>query len=208
MNGVHVLFKTRAQREADRQLKRQKALSRAKTAIRRENRGLRRRGTKSEDLRCKAVEYEKSGQSRLAKQSVRQFVQMDREITARTMAVSNMEYTLDQVQAKDNYDEFVRGMQIVTSLEQLARESADPELVREQLAELAQRNQDLIEPWTEEMQVDIAQGAQQSGLSPEEEAAYSQVVTQAAGEIVEHDSELSAIDDELERKMDVALAQE
>lgn len=208
MSKWNYLFKTRGQRQALREAGRHQALGRAKTAVRRERRFLSKRQGKAEELRRKAVEHEGKGRPDLAKQMVRQFIQIDREVTARTMAVNNMEYTLEQVQIKDNYDEFARGMEMVASLEELAHESVDPDVVRTRLTELAQRNQDIVEPWTEGICVDAAQVSGEAALSPEEEEAYSQVITDAAGEISSSGSEFAKIDEELEQKMDAALAKE
>lgn len=206
------LFKSPARRKAEQDQKRRQALTRGKTALRRERRAIAKRQRTAEELRRKAVEQEKQGKSVLAKQSVRQFVQIDKEATARSIALSNMEYTLEQVQVKDNYDEFVRGMKIVADIEELAQQSIDPDEVRERLTDLAQRNQDLVEPWTEASGVEIAGVGAQNDLSPEEREAYNQVIGDAAGEIEAvgraGDPELSAIDGELERKMDEALGKE
>ncbi len=204
------LFKSPVRRKAEQDQKRRTALTKARTALRRERRAIAKRNATADALRHKAVEYEKQGNNALAKQTVRRFVQMDKEDLARTMALGNMEYTLEQVQAKDNYDEFVRGMRIVANIEELARESVDPDEVRERLNDLAQRNQDLVEPWTEMAGIDVTAPGAAIQLSPEEQEAYQQVVTDAAGEIEgagpgRNDSEFTAIDGELERKMDAAL---
>ncbi|MCX7013245.1 MAG: hypothetical protein NTW86_11920, partial [Candidatus Sumerlaeota bacterium] len=177
------LLKSPARRKAEQDRRRREALTKAKTALRRERREINKRQVKAEELRHKAVQFEKQGKPALAKQSVRQFLQIDRESVARSMALANMEYTLEQVQVKDNYDEFVRGMKIVADIEELAQAGVDPDEVRERLTDLAQRNQDLIEPWTETMGVETAGAGGDVRLSPEEEEAYRQVMTDAAGEI-------------------------
>ncbi|MBN2310096.1 MAG: hypothetical protein JXR94_14070 [Candidatus Hydrogenedentes bacterium] len=206
------LFKSPVRRKAEQDQKRREALTRGKTALRRERRAIAKRQRQAEDLRRKAVEQEKQGKSVLAKQAVRQFIQIDKETTARSIALSNMEYTLEQVQVKDNYDEFVRGMKVVADIEELAQQSVDPDETRERLADLAQRNQDLIEPWTESMGVDVADVGAQGELSPEEREAYNQVIADAAGEIEgvgrAAGSETASLDQELERKMDEALGKE
>jgi hypothetical protein len=207
------LIKSPARRKAEQDKKRREALTKAKTAVRRERRAIAKRQGQAEDMRRKAVEQEKQGKSVLAKQMVRQFVQIDRETLARSLALGNMEYTLEQVQVKDNYDEFVRGMRVVADIEELATQSVDPDEVRERLTDLAQRNQDLIEPWTEMMGADAAVARSALELSPEEKEAYSQVINDAAGEISTSSpgragSEFTKMDQELEQKMNEALGKE
>ncbi len=205
------LLKSRRRREAERARRRRQALTKARTAVRRERRSVAKRQAKAEEMRRKAVVYERQGKPGLAKQMVRQLVQIDKEAVARTLAVNNMEYTLEQVQVKDNYDEFVRGMEVVARIEELARESVDPDEVRERLTELAQRNQDLVEPWTETSLVDVAAPASSAALDEEEQDAYAQVVNEAAGAIEGdaadgQEAGLARMDADLERKMDEALA--
>jgi hypothetical protein len=207
------LFKSPACRKAEQDRKRREALTRAKTALRRERRAIAKRQMQAEEQRRKAVECEKQGKSVLAKQMVRQFVQTDKECIARSLALGNMEYTLEQVQVKDNYDEFVRGMRVVADIEELVQQGVDPDEVRERLADLAQRNQDLVEPWTEMTGVDVAGVRSGVQLSPDEEEAYGQVIADAAGEIESASpgragSEFAKMDKELERKMDEALGKE
>jgi len=204
------LLKSPARRKAEQERKRREALTKAKTALRRERREINKRQNKAEELRQKAVLFEKQGKPALAKQSVRQFLQIDRETVARSMAVANMEYTLEQVQVKDNYDEFVRGMKVVADIEELAQASVDPDEVRERLTDLAQRNQDLIEPWTESMGIEPAGTGSEMVMSAEEQEAYRQVMADAAGEIetTGAGSELTAMDKDLERRMDEALGKE
>lgn len=207
------LFKSPARRKAEQDRRRREALTKAKTALRRERRAINKRQGKAEELRRKAVEYEKQGKAVLAKQAVRQLVQIDKESMARSMALANMDYTLEQVQIKDNYDEFVRGMKIVADIEDLAQHGVDPDVVRERLTDLAQRNQDLVEPWTETMGVEVAGTGADASLTAEEQEAYEQVIADAAGEIGSAapgraGSEFADIDQELERKMDEALGKE
>lgn len=207
------LFKSPARRKTEQDRRRREALTKAKTALRRERRAIAKRQAKAEELRRKAVEHESQGKAPLAKQAVRQFVQIDKETTARSLALGNMEYTLEQVQMKDNYDEFVRGMKIVASIEELAQQSVDPDEVREQLADLAQRNQDLVEPWTEDMGIEVVGAGGESALSAEEREAYDQVIADAAGQIEATGPsaagpEVAQMDEELERKMDEALGKE
>ena len=207
------LFKSKARRKAEQDKARRQALTKAKTALRRERRAIAKRQTRAEELRTKAVEYERHGKPVLAKQTVRQYVCIDKESMARSMALSNMEYTLEQVQVKDNYDEFVRGMRIVADIEELVQQGVDPDEVRERLTDLAQRNQDLVEPWTEMMGIEMAGVGAGASLSPEEEEAYQQVVADAAGDIesanpVRGGSELAKMDQELERKMDEAIGKD
>ena len=207
------LLKSPARRKAEQERRRREALTKAKTALRRERRAIGKRQSQAEELRRRAVDQEKQGKSVLAKQGVRQFVQIDREIIARSMALSNMEYTLEQVQVKDNYDEFVRGMRVVADIEELATQSVDPDEVRERLTDLAQRNQDLIEPWTEVSAAETAGVRSAVALTPEEQEAYAQVITDAAGEIEtaapgRAGSDFAGMDRDLERKMDEALGKE
>lgn len=206
------LFKSPARRKSEQDKKRREALTKAKTALRREKRAISKRQSKGEELRRQAVAFEKEGKSNLAKQSVRQLVQIDREVTARTMALSNMEFTLEQVQVNDNYDEFVRGMKVVADIEELAHESVDPDEVRERLTNLAQRNQDIIEPWVESSEVETAHVGREGVLSPEEQEAYDQIVnTAAAGIESAGPSNVDAVDkmdSELEKKMDELLGKE
>jgi len=207
------LFKSPARRKAQQDKKRRQALTKAKTALRRERRAIAKRQGKAEELRKQAVEHEKQGKSPLAKQMVRQFVQIDKESTARSMALCNMEYTLEQVQVKDNYDEFVRGMKVVADIEELVQQSVDPDDVRERLADLAQRNQDLVEPWVESIGVETASGVSDVQLSAEEDEAYRQVLSDAVGDIEssargEKDAEFARMDRELEQKMAAALGKE
>lgn len=210
MSWWNDLFKSPARRKAEQDLKRRQALTKAKTALRRERRAISKRQTKAEQLRKGAVGHEKQGNSALAKQLVRQFVQLDKEGVARALALSNMEYALEQVQVKDNYDEFVRGMKVVADIEELVRRSVDPDATRERLTDLAQRNQDLVEPWLDSMTVETAEGADGLALSEEEQEAYRQVMSDAAGEIEgsgrgEDNAEFARMDRELEQKMDAAL---
>lgn len=207
------LFKSPARRKAQQDKKRRQALTKAKTALRRERRAIAKRQAKAEELRKQAVDQEKQGKSLLAKQMVRQFVQIDKESAARAMALCNMEYTLEQVQVKDNYDEFVRGMKVVADIEELVQQSVDPDDVRERLSELAQRNQDLVEPWTESLGIESATVAGDVQLSGEEEEAYRQVMSDAVGEIESSaragkDTEFARMDRELEQKMDATLGKE
>lgn len=202
------LFKSPARRAAEQDKVRRQAVTKAKTALRRERRAIAKRQAKGDELRRDAVKHEKSGRDSLAKQAVRQFVQIDKEAMARSMALNNMEHTLEQVQVKTNYDEFVRGMKVVADIEELAQQTADPDEVRERLADLAQRNQDLVEPWTES--VDTGYAAAGVSLSEDEEAAYRQVVSDAVGELSQtgkDGGELAEMDAELERKMSSALGE-
>jgi len=207
------LFKSPARRKVEQDRRRREALTKAKTALRRERRAINKRQGKAEELRRKAVAYEKQGKTALAKQAVRQLVQIDKESMARSMALANMDYTLEQVQIKDNYDEFVRGMKVVADIEELAQQSVDPDEVRERLTDLAQRNQDLVEPWTETMGIEVAGTGAEASLTAEEQEAYEQVIADAAGEIESAapgraGSAFADIDQELERKMDEALGKE
>ena len=186
-------------------------MTRGKVAVRRERRSIVKRRHQADELRRTAVAREKEGDPLLAKQAVRHLVQLNKEMTARSIAVGNMEYALEQVQMKDNYDEFVRGMRVVADIEELVARSVDPEETRERLADLAQRNQELIEPWTEGMGVEAAHVAEQP-LTSDEQEAYDQVVADAAGAIVaggrEMDGDMARIDADLEQKMDLALGKE
>lgn len=207
------LLKSPAKRKAEQDARRREALVKAKTALRRERRAIAKRQVQAEDLRNKAVEQERQGKSVLAKQAVRQIVQIDREVIARSMALGNMEYTLEQVQVKDNYDEFVRGMKVVADIEELATQGVDPDEVRERLTDLAQRNMDLIEPWIEMGGAEAAGARSGVELTPEEQEAYDQVITVAAGQIKSSEpgrvgSEFEGMDKHLASKMDEALKQE
>lgn len=205
------LFKSGARRKAEQDAKRREALTKARTALRRERRAIAKRQNQGEDLRRKAVVHERQGKAPLAKQSVRQLVQIDKECIARSLALGNMEYTLEQVKMKDNYDEFVRGMRVVADIEDLIQQSVDPDQVRERLADLAARNQDLIEPWTETSSMEGAAIAEAS-LSPEEEEAYRQVMTDAVGDIESAGRmpapETASMDADLESKMTAVLGKE
>ncbi len=204
------LFKSPARRKAEQDKKRRQALTKAKTALRRERRSIAKRQNKGEELRRKAVEYERQGKQALAKQTVKHLVQVDKEAMARTMALNNMEQTLEQVQMKDNYEDFVRGMKIVADIEELAQQSSDPDEVRERLTDLAQRNQDLVEPWTETVGIETAATPAAANLTDEEREIYDQVVTDATGQLESagDGSEFAEMDQELERKMNEALGKE
>jgi len=210
MNWWNGLFKSPARRKAEQDMKRRQALAKAKTALRKERRAIAKRQVKAGQLRRGAVDHEKQGNSALAKQLVKQFVQLDKEGVARALALSNMEYALEQVQVKDNYDEFVRGMKVVADIEDLVRQSVDPEVTRERLTDLAQRNQDLVEPWLDSLTIETPEGTHSAPLTEEEQEAYRQVMGDAVGEIEAavhspDNAEFAQMDRELEQKMDAAL---
>lgn len=205
------LLKSRKRRALERDKKRRQALTKAKSAVRRERREITKRQSRADELRRKAVAFEREGKPALAKQLVRQMVQIDKEATARTLAVANMDYALEQVRVKDNYEDFVRGMDVVARIEELAREGTDPDEVRERLQDLAQRNHDLVEPWTESTLMEAPGTGPEATLTAEEEKAYTQVVSEAAGEIEsnrlsEQTVAYARMDEELEQKMDTAMA--
>lgn len=213
MSWSMALLKSPARRKADRDRKRLRALAKAKTALRRERRAILKQQTQADQLRQEAVQHEREGKSVLARQKVRRIVQADKETLARSLALDNMEYALDQARTKDNYDDFVRSMEVVANIEELAQPGADPDEVRERLADLAQRNQDLIEPWMESMSVDAPAVHTPIALTPEEEEVYKQVINDAAVAIQEESPEnaesgFAQMDAELERKMDQALGKE
>jgi len=212
MRWWNTLLQSPTRRRREQERRRRQALAKAKTALRREWRGIRKRQAKTDALRHEAVRYEREGKGHLARQKVRRYVQMDKEILARTLALDNMEYVLDQAQAKDNYDDFARSMQVVANIEELAQQIVDPDAVRERLADLAQRNQDLIEPWTESLGVAGVNVRASSPLNTEEAEAYEQVVADAASAIEAKGPESAGsvfckMDTELERKMQAALGQ-
>jgi hypothetical protein len=213
MSWTVSLFKTKARRKAEQDKRRLAAVTRAKTALRRERRAIGKRQGKADELRREAVSHEREGREQLARQAVRQFVQIDKECTARALALNNMEYTLEQVQVKTNYDDFVRGMQVVADIEELAQQTVDPDEVRERLTDLSQRNQDLVEPWMDVTGADFDPAHAKVQLSGEEEEAYRRVVSDAVGELAhagsgEANDTFAQMDAELERKMDAALNRE
>lgn len=201
-------FKTKARRTAERVGRRVNALSEARSAVRRERRAVNKRQSKAEELRNKAVAYEQQGRPQLAKQTVKQFIQIDREALARTLAVNNMEYALEQVQIKDNYEAFSRGMELVANLEELAQQAVDPDVVRERIADMTARNQDAIEPWVEEVAGEPLNVSASTQMTKEEDEAYEQIVSEAAGALESEGEEFAQVDAELERKMDAAIAKE
>ena len=208
MNPWNNPFKSRARRAAERESHRAQALSRARSAVRRERRSVLKRQAKAEELRNKAVDYEKHGRPELAKQTVKHFIQIDREAIARTFAVNNMEYAIEQIQVKDNYEAFTCGMELIADLEVLAKEAVDPDIVRERIAEIIGRNQDVIDPWMEELPQEPLRMSTHGQLTPEEEEAYSQIVTEAASDVHSKSTEFAEVDAELARKMETALAKE
>jgi len=203
------LLKSPVRRKAEQDRARRRALAQAKTALRRERRAIAKRQGMAEMLRHQAVQEEREGRAGVARHKVRRLVQTEKETMARSLALDNMEYALEQAGTKDNYDEFLRSMRVVANIEELAQHSVDPDEVREQLTDLAQRNQDLIEPWTESIHVHAA-GLRDNPLTSEEEEVYAQVINDAAGAIRAEsprnaESEFARMDAQLEQKMDVAL---
>lgn len=208
MNGWNNPFKSKARRTAEREGRRTNALSKSRSAVRRERRAVNKRQANAEELRNKAVEYEQQGRPQLAKQTVKQFIHIDREVLARTLAVNNMEYALEQVQIKDNYEAFTRGMELVADFETLAQQAVDPDVVRERVADMIARSQDAIEPWVEEDSGEPLSIAANTQMTQEENEAYEQIVSEAAGALESEGEEFVQVDAELERKMNVAIAKE
>ncbi|MFP4502232.1 MAG: hypothetical protein ACLFTT_14620 [Candidatus Hydrogenedentota bacterium] len=211
MRWINDLFKSRARRAADQARARNRAIAKARTALRRERRAITKRQSRSEELRTAAVEHERAGRPGLAKQKVRRFVQMDKEVLARNLALDNMEHVLEQAQTTDNYEGFVRAMEVVANIEELAQQGVDPDTVRERLAGLAERNQDLMEPWMEsDGPVATAALPASVQLNVEEEDAYAQIMGDAAGSIAAENpqaegSVFAKMDADLEQKMSEAL---
>jgi hypothetical protein len=207
------LVKSPARRKAEQDKVRRKALTEARTALRRERRAIAKKQQQSDVFRQEAVQHEREGKASLSKQKVRRMVQTDKEAMARSLALDNMEHALDQAKTKDNYEDFMRSMQVVANIEELAHSSVDPDEIRERLADLAHRNQDLIEPWMEAGDMPAASVSTQIELNSEESEAYGQVINDAAGAIRSGspgnaDSEFATMDAELEKKMDEALGKE
>jgi hypothetical protein len=206
------LFKSAAQRKSEQDKARNRAILKAKIALRKEQRNLKKSEMKIEGFRSQAVEWEKKGRTLQAKQTVRQMVQLDKEIAARGLALGNMAYAIEQVELKRNYAEFTEGMQVVANIEEIAQNCFDPVEVQERLKQIADENRDVIEPWTEVL--DTGDGAFNTGelMNSEEKAAYERIKMDAVGSIesesAKFNTDITNIDAELDQKMQEITAKE